>query len=58
MKPSNNLTFNYQTYNEYLGEMVQLNVKGNPDQNYIIQMIDYIVDPTIKQKNYIVLGDV
>jgi hypothetical protein len=38
--------------------MVDFNVNGDAEQDYVVQMMDYLADPMIKSKNYIVIGDV
>jgi len=38
--------------------MVKFNLNGDDGKDYIVQMMDYLADPTIKSKNYIVIGDV
>ena len=57
-KKLTNLTFNYKLYKNYTRRAAEIEVDGDPDQNHFITLIDYLVDPCIQLKNYIVAQDI
>ena len=53
-KKLTNLTFNYKLYKNYTRRAAEIEIDGDPEQNHFIALIDYLVDPCIQLKNYIV----
>ena len=57
----NQLTFNHKDLDEWFTSKIKLehNLGSNIDQQatYIVQQIDYILDPTILKKNEMIIDD-
>lgn len=57
-KKLSNLTFNNKVYLQYMKKAVQMSVDGDRDDENLVQLLEYLVNPVIKIKNFILLQDI
>ena len=52
-----NLTFNHKHYSDYLRQTIVSHIDGDTTNDHVIRLIDYIANPLIESKSYVVIGD-
>ena len=57
-KPLTNLSFNIKLYNDYVRKTAEMQVNGDPQQDHFVTLLEYMVNPCIPVKNYVVMGDI